>query len=125
MGFLSEHWEILIGGVASILAYIGGKGKRQYESLSAMQEAYDKFVQNWREKYDEVEKDLKRMHSQISDLDHQVHTLHVENEQLKEELNKWKQMYTELKKQFDAHKKNSRAGKTNTVPRLPKNGEKS
>lgn len=122
MNIITEHWELLIGGVASVLAYVGGKGKREYESLTEMQEAYNKFVVNWREKYDEVEKDLHKMHSQLADLDHQVHTLHKENQELKAELNKWKDMYESLKKEFDATKKSTR--KVSAVPKLPKNGKK-
>jgi uncharacterized coiled-coil DUF342 family protein len=118
MNIFTEHWEIMIGGVASILAYIGGKGKREYQSLTEMQDAYNKFVVNWREKYDEVEKDLHHMQKQLADLDHQVHTLHKENQELKEELNKWKDKYEALKKEFDAAKKTRTA-----MPRMPKNGK--
>lgn len=98
MNAISEHWEILIGGIAAIFSYIAGKGKRQHESLSAMQESYEKFVQDWKEKYD----DLK---NQLTDLDHQVNTLHKENTELKEDLNKWKKMYAELKNEFNAYRK--------------------
>lgn len=98
MNAISEHWEILIGGIAAIFSYIAGKGKRQYESLSAMQESYEKFVSDWKEKYD----DLK---NQLTDLDHQVHTLKKENTDLKIDLEKWKKMYGELKDEFNVYKK--------------------
>lgn len=66
MNFLNEHWEIIIGGIASLLAFIGGKGKRRYDSLSTMQDTYDKFVENFQEKYIELEADVHKLKEQQS-----------------------------------------------------------
>ena len=103
MNFLNEHWEIIIGGIASLLAFIGGKGKRRYDSLSTMQDTYDKFVENFQEKYIELEADvhkLKEQHSankkEIDDLNTQIINLRKENSKLVDEVNKWKKLYESL-----------------------------
>ena len=91
MNMLSEHWEIIIGGVVSILAFIGGKGKRKYDSLSTMQDTYDKFVQNFQQKYTELENDLHQIKEQVAFLE-------GENKKLHDEVNRWKKLYESLLK---------------------------
>lgn len=105
MTYLTDHWEIIIGGVASLLAYIGGKGKRKYDSLSTMQDTYDKFVENFQEKYIELEADVHKLKDQhlknkkeIDELNLKVMNLKTENSKLMDEVNKWKKLYESLNK---------------------------
>ena len=76
-----------IFGGGSFYAFITEKKKRRIElkstqadALSSMQETYDKFVDDFTNKYDHLQKEI---------------------EQLKKELDSWKSKYQNLKREFD------------------------
>tara|TARA_B100001063_G_C16262628_1_gene310660 strand:- start:124 stop:417 length:294 start_codon:yes stop_codon:yes gene_type:complete len=87
--FLDNAFSLVatIFGGGSFYAFITEKKKRRIElkstqadALSSMQETYDKFVDDFTNKYDHLQKEI---------------------EQLKKELDSWKSKYQNLKREFD------------------------
>lgn len=79
-------------GSGSFYAFITEKKKRKLElkstqadALTSMQETYDRFVDDFTDKYDHLQKEL---------------------EELKKDVNSWKSKYQNLKREFDNYKKN-------------------
>jgi len=112
MDFFKDNWELLAGLFGSIIAYFGGKKTRileekksETDALTVMQGTYDSFVQDFRERYQEIKEDLKQYREEQLVLRQEVTQLRTENTDLRRELKEWEQKYTRLKKEFEQYKK--------------------
>ncbi len=101
--------DFLVQNVMAIIATIFGAGgfydswkqrkKNQADALDGMQRAYDKYVEDSNEKFEQMRKEIADLTKAQKELK-EAH--HKEMERLK---NYWKEKYDNLKKEFDNYKK--------------------
>ena len=111
---LKENWEILTGLIASIVAYFGGKkikkaeeNKANSDALTSMQSTYDTFVQDLKQRYDELKEEQRHFRSELIFYKEQIVELQKSNSELLKELKIWELKYIKLKSEFDNYKKNN------------------
>ena len=110
--FLKENWEIFFGFITSIFAFFGGRKlkradekKASSEALETMQKTYDTFVEDFRNRYNEIKEELKQYREEQVALRNEITQLRHENTDLRRELKDWEGKYTKLKKEFEIYKK--------------------
>ena len=101
--------EFLLNHIDSILAYLFGAGglftawtekkKRKTDALSALQLVYDKFIEDYDKKFEEIRSEIATLKST-----HQEEIAKLQSKLEKVEAF-WKQKYTALKTAFDQYKK--------------------
>jgi len=111
---LKENWELLAGIFTSIFAFFGGKKLKKEEekkatsdALTSMQSTYDTFVQDLKERYDELKEEQRHFRSELIFYKEQIVELQKSNRELLKELKTWELKYTKLKSEFDNYKKNN------------------
>tara|TARA_R110000803_G_scaffold60048_1_gene119122 strand:- start:719 stop:1048 length:330 start_codon:yes stop_codon:yes gene_type:complete len=104
--FLKTNWDNVVIALGGVGAYFGGlKIKRINEkqadtdALGSMQNAYNEFVIDQKERYTELKFELNYVSEELK-------LVKEESKNLKEEVRGWKAKYNSLKKQFDTYKKN-------------------
>lgn len=112
MNFLQDNWQILTGLIGSIVAFFGGRKirkadetKNTSDALTSMQTTYDTWVNDFKERYEELKHELKIYREEQLQLRNEILQLRNENDELRKELRVWEQKYTKLKIEFDNHKK--------------------
>ena len=104
MKLITENWQLITGAVASIFAYFGGikmksinEKKASSEALSSMQQAYNEFVLDQKERYNELKEELKYVREQ---------TKHLQQDslELRAEIKQWKSRYNSLKNEFNKYR---------------------
>lgn len=108
INFLSTNFEYIIGVFVSIIAYFGGRKskkadetKNTSDALTSMQQTYDTWVNDFKNRYDELKSELKLYREEQLQLRKEITQLRNENDELRKELRVWEQKYTKLKKEFD------------------------
>ena len=105
MNIIKDNWEIISGGIATIIAWVGGRKskkttekKESADALSGMQKAYDHFVADQKERYDEIKESMAFLREQLIEVQ-------LDNKLLREDLKEEKKKYASLKKAFDQYRK--------------------
>lgn len=110
--FLIENYQILAGGVAAIIAYFRGKKTREAEenkatsdALTSMQSTYDVFVNDLRDRYNELKEEVNYLKNSDTQNKIEIKELRIENKNLVKELGLWEKKYDVLKAEFETYKK--------------------
>lgn len=108
MNFFYENWQAITGIIGAIIAFFSGKKTRQADeskntsdALTSMQQTYDTWVNDFKNRYDELKSELKVYREEQLQLRKEITQLRNENDELRKELRVWEQKYTKLKKEFD------------------------
>lgn len=109
--FILQHWELLAGAITSVSAFFGGKKlnkaketKSTSDALTSMQSTYDTWVNDFKNRYDELKDEIKMYRGEQLKLRDEIFQLRKENGELRRELKDWETKYTALKKEFDSLK---------------------
>lgn len=102
----SAYYSDIVLAVGGVFAYVGGRKmktldekKAGSDALNSMQNAYNEFVIDQKERYTELKFELNYVREELK-------LVKEESRDLKEEVKGWKAKYNSLKKQFDTYKKN-------------------
>jgi predicted nuclease with TOPRIM domain len=105
MNIITENLDNIALAVGGVFAYFGGKNikrsdekKASADALKSMQEGYNEFVIDQKERYQEIKAELIYCREELKLVRNQSNSL-------KEEVKTWKDKYNDLKKQFDEYKK--------------------
>ena len=105
MNIITENWEVISGGIATIVAWVGGRKskkttekKESADALAGMQKAYDGFVADQKERYNEIKGSMAFLRDQLLDVQ-------LDNKLLREDLREEKKKYASLKKAFDQYRR--------------------
>lgn len=119
MSFIIENWQLITGGIVSVFTFFGGQKmkkievkKADSEALTSMQQAYNEFVIDQKERYVEIKGELiyvreqtKRLQQDCFDLKSEVKDWKRKYNVLEKEVKAWKQKYNVLKDEFNDYKK--------------------
>ena len=104
--FLKTNWDNVIIAFGGVGAYFGGlkmktinEKKADTDALGSMQNAYNEFVIDQKERYTELKFELNYVREELK-------VVKEESRDLKTEVKSWKAKYNSLKKQFDTYKRN-------------------
>jgi len=102
----SAYYSDIALAVGGVFAYFGGRKmktldekKAGSDALNSMQNAYNEFVIDQKERYQEIKEELNYVREELK-------SVKEESKTLKEEVKTWKGKYNSLKRQFDKYKKN-------------------
>ena len=102
----SAYYSDIVLAVGGVFAYVGGRKmktldekKAGSDALNSMQNAYNEFVIDQKERYQEIKEELNYVREELK-------SVKEESKTLKEEVKTWKGKYNSLKRQFDKYKKN-------------------
>lgn len=102
----SAYYSDIVLAVGGVFAYVGGRKmktldekKAGSDALNSMQNAYNEFVIDQKERYTELKFELNYVREELK-------LVKEESRDLKTEVKSWKAKYNSLKKQFDTYKKN-------------------
>jgi len=105
LDIIRENLDNLALAVGGVFAYFGGKNikrsdekKASADALKSMQEGYNEFVIDQKERYSEIKAELIYCREELK-------LVRTQSNSLKDEVKTWKDKYNELKKQFDEYKK--------------------
>lgn len=105
MDKLLEYWEIISGAVVSVIAFLGGRKMKNIDekkaggdALITMQSAYDDFVKDQKERYEELKKELNYVREELK-LSKEIYL------ELRGDLKLEKQKYATLEKKYMTLKK--------------------
>lgn len=121
ISLILENWQTIAGSIGVVVAFFGGKklktaeeSKATSEALNSMQTTYDTFVNDLRERYNELKAEIKESKEEIKALKEanktnhsQIVDLQNENKQLNKDIKSWELKYSTLQKEFDSYKKNN------------------
>ena len=105
MNIIRDNWEVISGGIATIAAWVGGRKskkttekKESADALGGMQKAYDSFVEDQKERYNEIKESMAFLREQLLEVQ-------LDNKSLRAELREEKKKYASLKKAFDQYRR--------------------
>ena len=108
---IKENWIALTGVISSVIAFFGGRKMKKAEenkstadALTSMQQTYDSFVTDFRERYNELKEEIKTFRDEQMVLRTEITQLRAENDNLRKELRIWEKKYKDLKVEFDNHR---------------------
>lgn len=111
VNLIQENWQALLGVFGSVIAFFGGRKMKKAEetkstsdALTSMQATYDTWVNDFRDRYNEIKDELKVYRDEQMQLRQEITQLRQENNELRKELKDWEQKYTKLKKEFETYK---------------------
>jgi mevalonate kinase len=112
VNFLTDNWQILAGLFGSVIAFFSGKkikkaeeNKSTSEALASMQQTYDTFVGDLRERYNELKEEMRFIKEQQLQDRLEIKELQNRNRELSRELKVWEEKYMKLKKEFETYKR--------------------
>lgn len=102
--FLQSNWDNLILAIGGVGAYFGGRKLKRIEEKKAgsdavvsMQTAYNEFVLDQKERYNELKEELSYVRGELKEVKQ-------ESKSLREEVRSWKTKYNSLKREFDKYR---------------------
>lgn len=105
LDFLQNNWDNFILAIGGVGAYFGGRKMKRIEEKKAgsdavvsMQEAYNEFVIDQKERYNELKEELSYVRGELR-------SVKEESKALKIEVSSWKNKYNSLKREFTQYKK--------------------
>jgi len=103
--FLQNNWDNLVLAIGGVGAYFGGRKLKRIEEKKAgsdavvsMQKAYNEFVIDQKERYNELKEELNYVRSELKEVKE-------ESKSLRQEVRTWKTKYNSLKSEFDKYRK--------------------
>lgn len=103
--FLQGNWDNLVLAIGGVGAYFGGRKLKRIEEKKAgsdavvsMQLAYNEFVIDQKERYNELKEELNYVRGELKEVKE-------ESKSLRDEVRTWKTKYNSLKREFDKYKK--------------------
>ena len=105
LDFIKTNLDNILLSLGGVGAYFGGlkvkkinEKKAGTDALSSMQNAYNEFVVDQKERYTELKFELNYVREELK-------VVKEESRDLKTEVKTWKTKYNSLKKQFETYKK--------------------
>lgn len=102
--FLQGNWDNLVLAIGGVGAYFGGRKLKRIEEKKAgsdavvsMQTAYNEFVLDQKERYNELKEELSYVRGELKEVKQ-------ESKSLREEVRSWKTKYNSLKREFDKYR---------------------
>lgn len=86
MNKVIEHWEILAGMVASVVAYFSGKKRKRLDEISTLQNIYNKLFEDMNEKYEQMKVEITNLRAEVKQSNEKISKLESENHKLRKEL---------------------------------------
>lgn len=104
LDFLQNNWDNFILAIGGVGAYFGGRKMKRIEEKKAgsdavvsMQTAYNEFVIDQKERYNELKEELNYVRSELKEVKE-------ESKSLRDEVRTWKTKYNSLKREFDKYR---------------------
>lgn len=100
--FFSKNWQVLIGIIGSTITFFAGmklkkarETKTGADAISAMQDAYARFVIQTNDRMHDMEEDLKHLKTKLDSVEKEKNTL---KKQMRDLIRKNKQLMAENQK---------------------------
>jgi chromosome segregation ATPase len=105
MNWLLDNWALILGTVTTPIAWIfGGKQAKKVEikkangdAVATMQSVYDQFLQDYKDRMNEVMSDLNFVKDHNRELQTQFNKIQLDYARETEVSNDWKQKYYDIK----------------------------
>lgn len=102
MNFLEENWFALIGYLSGPIAWIvSGRLKEKSDAVSSMQLMYDGFIGDYKNRMDEVMKELMDMRVHNRALQNSFNEIQLAYAKETEISNKWQMLHNELETKYN------------------------
>lgn len=102
--FIVTYWDNIVMAFGGVGAYFGGRKMKKIDekkagsdALSSMQNAYNEFVLDQKERYNELKEELSYVRGELKEVKQ-------ESKSLREEVRSWKTKYNSLKREFDKYR---------------------
>jgi archaellum component FlaC len=100
----SAYYSDIVLAVGGVFAYVGGRKmktldekKAGSDALNSMQNAYNEFVIDQKERYQEIKGELNYVREELK-------SVKEESKDLRDEVKTWKTKYNSLKSQFEKYR---------------------
>jgi len=112
MNFLADNWLALMGFIASPIAWIfGGKMKAKTDAVSSMQNMYNGFLEDYKDRMSEVMAELSEMRTHNRELQNKFNEIQLSYAKEIEVSQNWERQhkileakYNKLQKDYDTLK---------------------
>ena len=98
INFFFENWELIIGGLTTLTAFIFGYKKQRTDNISDIQNVYNGLIKDVEERIDNMRSQMQENSSKMKEMEQKIEILHNENILLKKENAKLKSEINKLKK---------------------------
>lgn len=92
MQFFTTHLTEIIAGITAALTSVGtyflGKQQRKVEAVHSMRELYNQFVEDYKDRYNELQNDMDNIRANQRTNEDQIKELKIQNQSLKTEIQK-------------------------------------
>lgn len=110
---IKQELPAIITGLIGIGAYLFEKRKKNAElqqvessALSSMQQAYDKFVQDSNQKFDEMKLELTETRKELELSRKETAQSRIEIQELKQEIEQWQNKYEDVLRELRSFQNN-------------------
>jgi predicted nuclease with TOPRIM domain len=102
INFFIENWQILIGVIATPVAWVfGGRMKQKTEAVSSMQDMYNGFLGDYKARMDEVIIEVNALRTHNKELQLQFNNIHLQYAKEVEQSQNWEKLHRELKDAYN------------------------
>ena len=93
MQFLSTHLTEIIAAITTaitgVASYFLGSRQRKVDSVNSMRDLYNQFVEDYKDRYQELQAELDAIRKELKDTKTEIVALRKENKDLQSQLKKY------------------------------------
>jgi peptidoglycan hydrolase CwlO-like protein len=98
MSIFLENWQLIIGGVTTLTAFIYGYKKQRTDNISDIQNVYNGLIKDVENRIDTMRKQMQENSDKMLEMEAKIQELHDENIVLRKENTTLKSEINKLKK---------------------------
>ena len=95
---LVENWELIIGAVTTLIAFVYGYKKQRTDNISDIQNVYSGLIKDVEERIENMRTQMQQNSLKMNEMEVKIQELHQENVLLKKENMHLKREINKLKK---------------------------
>jgi len=102
MNFLADNWAAIIGYVTVPIAWVfGGRMKAKTDAVSNMQNMYNGFLEDYKDRMSEVMNELSEMRTHNRELQNKFNEIQLSYAKEIEESKNWERLHRELEAKYN------------------------
>jgi len=102
MNFLADNWLALVGFIATPIAWIfGGRMKAKSDAVTSMQNMYNGFLEDYKDRMAEVMNELAEMRSHNRELQNKFNEIQLSYAKEIEVSQNWERLHRELEAKYN------------------------
>jgi peptidoglycan hydrolase CwlO-like protein len=98
INFIIENWELILGGLTTLSAFVFGYKKQRTDSIADIQNVYSGLIKDVEDRIENMRGQLQENSSKMQEMELKIQELHDENILLKKENAHLKREINKLKK---------------------------